>query len=100
MHLSPARATRRLPALELPTPVSAQSVAAARMPTGVVKFFNSHRGFGFIVPDVTGPDVFVHISALEDAGLTQLREGQRLQFDVVPAKKGKGPKAINVSLIP
>jgi cold shock protein len=64
--------------------------------TGTVKFFNGERGYGFIKPDEGSHDVFVHISALERAGLTDLREGQRLTFDVEPDKKGKGPKAVNL----
>ena len=64
--------------------------------TGTVKFFNGERGFGFIKPDDGGPDVFVHISAVEQAWLTSLTEGQRLSFEVEPDKKGKGPKAVNL----
>lgn len=69
------------------------------MPTGRVKFFNDKRGFGFIVPDTAGPDVFVHVSAVEESGLTFLREGQRVQYDVEPDRRGKGPKAVNIILI-
>jgi CspA family cold shock protein len=57
--------------------------------TGTVKFFNSERGYGFIKPDDGGRDVFVHITAVERAGLKSLNEGQRI-------KKGKGPKAVNL----
>ena len=63
---------------------------------GVVKFFNSERGYGFIKPDDGGRDVFVHITAVERAGLKDLMEGQRLTFEVEPDKKGKGPKAVNL----
>ncbi len=63
---------------------------------GTVKFFNSERGFGFIKPDDGGRDVFVHITAVERAGLKTLNEGQRISFDVEPDKKGKGPKAVNL----
>ena len=52
------------------------------MATGTVKFFNAQKGFGFIVQDNGGPDVFVHISAVERAGMTNLNEGQKLTFDV------------------
>jgi CspA family cold shock protein len=55
--------------------------------SGTVKWFNSQKGFGFIQPDVGSKDVFVHISAVEKAGL-DLREGDKLTFDVV-ANKGK-----------
>src|SRR6185503_14129201 len=64
--------------------------------TGVVKFFNGERGYGFIKPDDGGRDVFVHITAVEQAGLKALNEGQRISFDVEPDKKGKGPKAVNL----
>jgi CspA family cold shock protein len=63
---------------------------------GTVKFFNGERGYGFIKPDDGGRDVFVHITAVERAGLKTLMEGQRISFDVEPDKKGKGPKAVNL----
>jgi cold shock protein len=66
--------------------------------TGTVKFFNGARGYGFIKPDDGGRDVFVHITALEQAGLRALNEGQRISYDVEPDKKGKGPKAVNLVL--
>lgn len=53
------------------------------MNTGTVKFFNSTKGYGFIQPDDGGHDVFVHISAVERAGLNSIAEGQRVTFDVV-----------------
>jgi CspA family cold shock protein len=64
--------------------------------TGTVKFFNGERGYGFIKPDDGGRDVFVHITAVERAGLKDLIEGQRIAFEVEPDKKGKGPKAVNL----
>jgi cold shock protein len=64
--------------------------------TGIVKFFNSERGYGFIKPDGGGSDVFVHITAVERAGLKSLTEGQRISYDVEPDKKGKGPKAVDL----
>jgi cold shock protein len=64
--------------------------------TGTVKFFNGERGYGFIKPDDGGRDVFVHITAVERAGLKDLSEGQRITFEVEPDKKGKGPKAVNL----
>ena len=60
------------------------------MATGTVKFFNTQRGFGFIQPDAGGPDVFVHISAVERAGMTTLVEGQKLRYEVV---SGRGKTA-------
>jgi len=67
--------------------------------TGTVKFFNGERGYGFIKPDDGGRDVFVHITAVEQAGLKDLTEGQRITFDVEPDKKGKGPKAVNLVML-
>ena len=60
------------------------------MTTGTVKFFNTTKGFGFIQPDNGGTDVFVHISAVERAGMRTIVEGQKLNFDVVKdARTGK-----------
>lgn len=53
------------------------------MTTGTVKWFNSQKGFGFIAPDDGGSDAFVHISAVERAGLQELREGQKVGFELV-----------------
>lgn len=53
------------------------------MTVGTVKFFNMTKGFGFIQPDNGGPDVFVHISAVERSGLHSINEGQKLSFDAV-----------------
>ncbi|HTK34665.1 MAG TPA: cold-shock protein [Caulobacteraceae bacterium] len=52
------------------------------MPTGTVKWFNSTKGFGFIQPEEGGPDAFVHISAVEKAGLRSLNEGQRVEYEL------------------
>jgi CspA family cold shock protein len=68
------------------------------MATGTVKFFNTTKGFGFITPDGGGKDVFVHISAVEKSGLSTLSENQRVNFDTEPDPRGKGPKAVNLSL--
>lgn len=52
------------------------------MATGTVKWFNSTKGFGFIQPDAGGPDVFVHISAVQRAGMTELVDGQKISFEI------------------
>ena len=65
---------------------------------GAVKFFNPDKGFGFIKPDGGGADIFVHITAVEKAGLRTLNEGQRVSFDIEPDKKGKGPKAVELKI--
>jgi cold shock protein len=57
------------------------------MPNGTVKWFNSQKGFGFIQPDTGGPDVFVHISAVERAGMNGLNEGQKVTFEVVADRR-------------
>jgi len=54
---------------------------------GTVKWFNTQKGYGFIQPEGGGNDVFVHISAVERAGLRELREGQRVSFEIVPNRK-------------
>lgn len=59
------------------------------MPTGKVKWFNKTKGYGFIQPDDGSKDVFVHISAVERAGIGTLNEGQSVQFEVVRGKDGK-----------
>jgi CspA family cold shock protein len=60
----------------------------ATMAVGTVKFFNSQKGFGFIQPVDGGPDVFVHVSAVERAGMRGLVEGQKVSYDVV-SERGK-----------
>jgi cold shock protein len=57
------------------------------MATGIVKWFNGQKGFGFIQPDAGGADVFVHISAVERSGLGQLNEGQKVNYELVQDKR-------------
>jgi cold shock protein len=64
--------------------------------SGTVKFYNSQKGFGFIKPDDGGKDVFVHVTAVEQAGIPNLDEGMRISFEMEPDKRGKGPKAVNL----
>jgi CspA family cold shock protein len=67
------------------------------MANGKVKWFNAGKGFGFIQPDQGGPDVFVHISALEQAGLSGLKDGQGVSYELA-SNKGK-TAAVNIKLI-
>jgi CspA family cold shock protein len=59
------------------------------MPIGTVKFFNSSKGFGFIQPDDKSKDVFVHVSAVERAGLTTLSENQKISYELEQGQNGK-----------
>lgn len=59
------------------------------MTTGLVKWFDGQGGFGFIQPDDGSKDAFVHISAIEQAGLSTLHEGQKISYELIPGKNGK-----------
>ncbi|MGB3688880.1 MAG: cold-shock protein [Jannaschia helgolandensis] len=59
------------------------------MAVGTVKWFNATKGFGFIAPDDGGKDIFVHISAVEQAGLTGLRDNQKIQFELRDGRDGR-----------
>jgi CspA family cold shock protein len=65
------------------------------MPVGTVKFFNESKGYGFIQPDGGGNDAFVHITAVERAGMRTLRENQRVSYDIEQDQRGK-TKAVNL----
>jgi len=69
------------------------------MTQGTVKFFNDQKGFGFIQPDDGGKDVFVHISAVERAGMRALNEGQKIAFDVVADRKTGKSSAENLQAV-
>lgn len=67
------------------------------MITGTVKFYNSSKGFGFITPEQGGKDAFVHVSALERAGISGLGDGQKVTYDIERGRDGR-ESAINVQL--
>lgn len=59
------------------------------MPTGTVKWFNTTKGYGFIAPDDGGKDIFVHISAVEKAGMTGLADNQKVEFELIEGRDGR-----------
>jgi cold shock protein len=67
------------------------------MATGVVKWFNSEKGFGFLTQDAGGPDVFVHFSAIQGNGYKSLNENDKVEYEVTQGPKG--PNAANVTVI-
>jgi cold shock protein len=67
------------------------------MPSGTVKWFNATKGYGFIQPDGGAKDVFVHISAVERAGLSDLREGAKVSYDIVPNKGKESAENLRVT---
>jgi CspA family cold shock protein len=68
------------------------------MPTGTVKWFNPSKGYGFIQPDDGSKDVFVHISAVERSGIGNLREGQKVSFELERGQQGK-TSAVNLKAV-
>ena len=74
-------------------------VKDSTMTTGIVKWFNPAKGFGFIQPEAGGPDVFVHISAVERAGMRALNEGQKVSYDVVADRKTGKSSADNLRTV-
>ena len=72
------------------------SVGENAMPTGTVKWFDSQKGYGFIQPDQGAKDVFVHISAVESAGLGSLREGQKISYEIVADRRSGKSAADNL----
>ena len=69
------------------------------MAQGTVKFFSAQKGFGFIVQDNGGPDVFVHISAVERAGMSNLNEGQKLTFEIEADRRSGKSAATNLQTV-
>ena len=69
------------------------------MTTGTVKFYNDQKGFGFIQPDDGGKDVFVHISAVERAGMSNLNEGQKISYEVVADRRTGKSSADNLRAV-
>jgi CspA family cold shock protein len=68
------------------------------MPVGTVKFFNDSKGYGFIAPDDGGQDAFVHITAVERAGMRTLTQNQKVSFDLEQDQRGK-TKAVNIQAV-
>jgi cold shock protein len=83
----------------VPAPVRMPSVKGNFMNTGTVKWFNSQKGFGFIQPENGDKDVFVHISAVERAGLGSLNEGQKVSFDIVADRRTGKSSADNLRAV-
>ena len=89
------------PALD-PAECLAEGVSRQRgseMPTGTVKWFNAQKGFGFIQPDDGSKDVFVHISAVERAGLGGLNDGQKLAYEIEAGRQPGKSSAVNLKAI-
>ena len=69
------------------------------MATGTVKWFNGEKGYGFIQPDAGGQDVFVHVSAVEQAGMRSLNEGQKIEYEVLSDKRSGKASAGNLKAV-
>ena len=94
-----AASKSREPTIFLPATLVARlalTLRNASMATGTVKWFNAEKGYGFIQPDEGGKDVFVHISAVEQAGMRNLQEGQKVDFEVVADRRTGKSAASNL----
>jgi cold shock protein len=76
-----------------------REVKGSPMTTGTVKWFNAQKGFGFIQPDNGGKDAFVHISAVERAGMSSLNEGQKVEFELVTDRRSGKTSADNLKAV-
>ena len=76
-----------------------RSLSEREMPNGIVKWFNPAKGFGFIQPDGGGADIFVHISAVERAGLSTLNDGQKVSFEEERDPKRGKTSAVNIKVL-
>ena len=72
-----------------PRAISAITTKEVLMPTGTVKWFNTTKGYGFIAPDDGGKDIFVHISAVERAGMTGLADNQKVEYELIEGRDGR-----------
>jgi cold shock protein len=97
LSIDTSTAAHELPRRPRPEPGHAPADQAAVEELGTVKFYAAEKGFGFIVRDRGGKDIFVHASALNRAGISELAEGQRVAVDMVEG--GKGPEAVSIRLI-
>ena len=75
------------------------SVPKSTRVLGSVKFFNKEKGFGFITPDDGSKDVFVHVSAVQRAGMPHLNDGMKLSFATEDDERGRGPQAVSLQLL-
>jgi CspA family cold shock protein len=86
------------PCIDIRAGAGAPTRSNSPMATGTVKWFNATKGYGFIQPDDGGKDVFVHISAVERAGLRELNEGQKVSYEIVADKRTGKSSAGNLSV--